>query len=350
MSDPVGVIRKQGRGAGDQEIHAIAAGDGKLVAVGSTDCDTVGVDYPESDPSLTRADPIGQCPQIWISEDGTSWETRSVESIATRDGSTFAASLISEPFAPDLSFTAFGYSMRGIAWTGDEFVAVGEAVWSSNDGYNWTMDPLPSATELGECTPVCRANDVLVTEEGLIAVGKDPTLQASPAGGKTAFWVTTDAMTWREVQLDLVWWSELNAIESVGDRYVAVGQNNDGAVAVAIGDPFADGIVKSEVLPLYTGAYGRDVVESRGRLVGVGYGYPTNSLRTFEGGVAAASILMDDESGWEPYPSDDMSLFGSRLSAIANADMKSMALFNDGIVVVGRYYTDAAVWIGTWTD
>ena len=110
MTDPDGVFG----GPGDQDIHAIAASDEGLVAVGSTDCSAVGVDYPSSTETPFKTNPLQRCPRVWISQDGIGWEVLDSDAIRVLDGRPFREVLADAPFAPDPSFEARGYEMRDV--------------------------------------------------------------------------------------------------------------------------------------------------------------------------------------------------------------------------------------------
>ena len=358
IPDPNGVLG----GPGNQQAHAIAAGDGKLIAVGSTDCVAVGVDYPSGDVPNFVTDPVGQCPKAWIYEDDAGWETRSIESITTRSGAAFEDSLIEGTFAPDPAYTMFGYPMRDVVWTGDEFVAVGEAIWTSPDGYAWTMDALPSTSgRSDECSPECRANTVLVTGEVIIAVGKDPTLSPSAAGGKAGVWVSSQAGTWSQLQPDLPAYSEILGIIEAGDGYLAFGQASGVAWTAPVeltsrGSSYESVDLRlpptdSEALRSGTVATGNrvnDAVVVGDRLVAVGF--QLNSRYLYEGGAGRVWVSPDEGFTWTLYPTDDFELFGAYSSSSFGAEMRSAAVYDGAIIAVGSFNTDAAVWIGTWTD
>jgi hypothetical protein len=340
---------------GDQDVRAIATGGGSLVAVGSTDCDASEI-----------ATPLQKCPAIWVSEDGTEWARIGLDAIHTEDGTPFTAALTKGAFAPDLSREPHGYEMRSVARTQDQFVAVGEAIWTSPDGRSWTMYPLPSE-ESGECTPECRANTVVVTGDGLIAAGKDPTLRASPQGGKASIWVSRDGLGWSQVQPDLPAYSELSSLIATEDGFVAVGAGGgvfltrgegkfdyrpSGALSVTsesmLGTSWSEADLLESGAPTNTGHATTDVVVDGERMVAIGY--QINSRWLLEGGAARIWASLDGGSTWDLYPTHDYALFGAYSSSTLGAAMNAITTFDNRLIVVGWFNTDAAVWIGTWTD
>ncbi len=326
-------------GVGATDVRAITVGDDTVVAVGSRDCslgDTAGASRVES------------CPLVWISSDGEIWESTGFDAIRTGDGTPFAAAISDGDFAPDTAYGLADYGIHDIAWTGSEFVAVGRAIWTSRDGRSWTMTPLPSENNpSGECSPQCRANAVLVTKEGIVAAGKDPTLQASPQGGKASMWLSRDGVTWSQIQPDLPEYSEFSEVVATSNRYVALA----GAFAIATEDPSDWSDIDAVALGGEGFATGRSaigaVVDGE-RIVAVGGQDPHRYLT--EGGAARVWVSLNGGMAWDVYPHDDMSLFGAYHSSTAMAEMQAAVLFRGGIVVVGWYNTDAAAWIGTWTD
>jgi hypothetical protein len=322
----------------------------------------VGIDYPTAYVPAFVTDPVGQCPKVWISKGGAGWETRSIESITTRSGLAFANALTDGPFAPDPGFTMFGYTMRDVVWTGEEFVAVGEAIWTSPDGYAWTMDELPSTSgRTGECSPECRASSVFATGEVFIAVGKDPILSPSAAGGKAAVWVASRARTWSQLQPDLPAYSEILGLMETGNGYLAFGEAGATAWTARVdllNGGRSDDSVDLRLPPEHSGALPtgsvatmssvNDVVASGDRLVALGN--QVNGRIIFEGGAARVWVSLDEGLTWTLYPTDEFGLFGAYYSSSVGAEMNSAALYDDAILVVGWFNTDAAVWIGTWTD
>lgn len=361
VPDPDGIFG----GPGNQEIHAITAGENGLLAVGSTDCSAIGISYPSSTDRAFGSYLLQRCPQAWISQAGMEWEKLDSRAIHDRDGVQFSELLAREPFAPDPSFEARGYEMRDVAWTGSEFVAVGEAIWTSEDGREWIIDPLPSSSAAGngECSPQCRANSVSSTAEGMIAAGRDATMAASPHGGKASLWVSSDLSTWSQIQVDLPADSDLSAIveSATGpilsggqggraipmSRYTGAGWGIEGPIIVM-------GRSLSEMTDTVAGSAfdgsGRAnaVIVDEDRIVVVGSRIASSFL--LEGGAARVWGSLDGGSSWEPYPVDDYSLFGVYTSATTGAEMLDVIAFNGRLIAVGYYSTDGAVWVGTWTD
>lgn len=327
---------------GNEDINAVAMGEDTSVAVGARDCDpAAGID----------SDRVEACPLVWISDDGENWQSVGWEAFRTYDGTPFGDAVAEGEFAPDLSFGPADYRMNDVAWTGDLFVAVGNAIWTSPDGTTWTMTPLPSVGDsaTGECSPRCRANSVLVTSDGIVAAGKDGSLPQSPQGGKASMWLSPDGLTWSQIQPDLPWYSEFSVLVATSDRYLAIIEDG---VAVTTEDPLDwSGIdpVPLPAEPVLSGRSSLDAVVDGERIVVVGYQQAMPQDRR-EGGAARIWISLDGGMSFEAYLNDDMSLFGHHYSLTATARMRSAVLFEDRIVVVGRYYADAAVWAGTWTD
>lgn len=344
--------RAQGPGTesslGNEDIRAVAIGGNMLVAVGARDCNLI-------DPTDTST--VESCPLVWISKDGDDWESVGLDAIRTSGGSPFATAITEGEFAPDTSYGPADYGMNDVEWTGNQFVAAGHAIWTSADGRTWTMASLPSnsVSSSGECSPQCWANAVLVTGEAMVAGGKDPTLKASPQGGKASLWLSTDGLTWSQFQPDLPEYAEFSDVVATNDRYIAIGVKggDEGGVFTATTDDVLDWSDMVPVRPLgsadfFTGRQANGAVVDGERIVAVGYQYPVRYLT--EGGAARVWVSLSGGTSWEVYPFDDMAIFGDYYSSTATADMRASTLFDDRIVVVGRYYTNAAVWVGTWTD
>lgn len=348
VPDPEGLFR----GPGDQTVSALVAGNGNLVAVGSTDCKAIGVTYPSTTATAPKGPGLSpQCPQVWVSGDGVGWERVGLNAFVGAEDVPFVNALADDPLVPQLGFPARGYPMLDVTWTGNEFLAVGPAIWRSPDGHTWAVEPWPSTNAKGECSPECRANDVLVTDEGIVAVGKDPTLTASPGGGKVAVWFSEDGRDWRQIQPDLPDWSELHEIVSSPEGYIIVGSADRRPAALAA-DTFTDARSLSSVKllsdPSRCCGYASEVVVGGDRIVAVGF--QGSNAFLFEGGAARVWVSLDDGLAWQLYPTDDYSLFGTYHSTSHDAQMEAVTLFEDRIIVVGWFNTDAAVWIGTWTD
>jgi len=118
----------------------------------------------------------GQGPAVaWVSEDGTTW-TR-VDSPAFSDG-----------------------TMRGVAHTGDGFVAVGAsladdraAAWSSTDGRTW--EPAPAQAALENHGRPIRMTAVTADPRGLLAGG----LVSDAGNGSGVVWRSADGRAWERV-------------------------------------------------------------------------------------------------------------------------------------------------------
>jgi hypothetical protein len=331
-------------------------GDTAVVAVGSTDCAAHGINTP-----------LRRCPAIWTSEAENDWERVGIDAIRTEDGTRFESALAEGPFSPDLSFEPNGYEMRSVAWTGEQFVAVGEAIWTSPDGRSWIMHSLPSG-ESGECTPECRANSVLATGDLIIAVGRDPTLQASGQGGKASVWVSDDGLRWSQTRFDLPAYSELTGVIASGNGLVVIGYgdgvfytrgeynlnyNASGAIVMGIENVLEMSWSQPVNLLSYfdvenSQIVARDIVVDGQRVVLVGF--RANRTALLEGGAARVLVSLDGGTTWEQYPIEDYSLFGAYASSTLTAAMNAATVFDDRIIVVGWLNTDAAVWTGTWTD
>jgi hypothetical protein len=315
------------------------------------------------------------CPVAWVSEDGSDWQRIGLGSFLTAAGTPFVEALATEPFAPDLSFENDGYKMRSVAWTGEQFVAVGEAIWTSPDGRSWIMYPLPSGKS-GECTPECRAGSVLPTGNFIIAVGKDPTLRTSMQTETAAVWLSEDGLHWWQTQFDLPGHPELHGLAAIGDGLVLVGNaeyvqrelaggvfytrganelNDNASGANAMGIESVLDVDWSETKDL--GSYfdvvnsalvPRDVVIDGQRVIIVAS--RGNSRWSVEGGAVRILVSLDSGTTWEQYPIEDYSLFGAYASSTLTAAMNAATIFDDQIIGVGWFNTDAAVWTGTWTD
>ena len=164
-----------------------------------------------------------------------------------------------------------------------------------------------------------------MTANGLVAVGRDPSLEASPQGGKASIWLSPNAQAWTQIQIDLPAYSEFSAAAETPSGFILGGGKGDQALAMNNTDPTGWSIEGSILMSggnllsdLAAGAPGEiafdgaghanDVVVDGDRIVVVGN--RINSAFLLEGGAARVWGSLDGGSTWELYPVDDYSLFG----------------------------------------
>ena len=327
-------------GPGAEDLRAVASGGGTVVAVGAQDCPA----------DIAEISSIAVCPLIWLSEDGGDWERVSQGAIRTADGTSFTASFSEEAFASDNPNVPGEYPMNALVWTGEVFVAAGPALWSSPDGRSWTANPIPSGPGgAGECSPHCWISGLSVTADGIVASGKDPYLPSSSLGGKASLWVSDEGATWSQIQPDSPDYSHFTGVISTGTGYLALGGGGDAFASASDNLRSWEGS-RPTSFPggLYTGRSAEDGLVDGNRIVVVGTQVQARALS--EGGAARVYVSSDNGASWEAYPTDDDSLFGAYFSSTAIAGMNAALLFRDRQDKIGWYYTDAAVWTGTWTD
>jgi hypothetical protein len=187
----------------------------------------------------------------------------------------------------------------GINPDGDEHVMDNvAAVWTSPDGITWTrVAHQPALVHSGENVPGWASMfDVTATGSGLVAVGRD-LWQVRETGSEkysegAAVWLSDDGMNWRRVAYEVV---------RDGPDMEAVIATDDG-----------------------------DLVAAGGMLIYI---------------TAGAWASQDGGNTWIQHPYEDTLFDASSTSSI-----QGLAMLDDAVIAVGTFDTDAAVWVGTWTE
>lgn len=99
--------------------------------------------------------------------------------------------------------------MRSVAYTGTQYVAVGDGAWTSPDGVVWT-ETIPAAN-------AGNLSRVIWTGTQVVAVG-----QAS-SSGQSRVWIAPDGVSWTEVVMPTGSIKKLNGIANFGSLLVATG-------------------------------------------------------------------------------------------------------------------------------
>jgi len=310
VADPEGVF-----GSGVVTLTGVADNGSRLV--------TIGIVATEGGLADGSADPK---PAVWVSDDdGASW---------TR-------------VPPDEA--AFGGEGQHLMWsviaTEEGFVAAGDDLWTSPDGWEWTR--------VGSMDEVRR---LARTDDGYVAVG----IVTFTSLYRAAAWTSADGMSWAPVELpaatpliDADDWSAATDVVAAPGGVVVVGQTNgdnrsDGAVWLAGEDgewSWVQGA--SDVFARSGNQEIRGVALVGDRLVAVGTQRPatlgTDHIDPRFGPVLSW-VSGDGGRTWVRVESEALGERGADLSmtAVAALDAEVVAMGGDG--------SDLAVWIGTWVE
>jgi len=301
-------------------MNDVTFGDSKLIAVGTTH-------QRVEQLAAARYGPLGGEPNppmsididadaaVWTSVDGLAWSRVDAGDEVFGGDTVWQRMYAVTPGGP--GFVAVGQEgfdyLYVDEWTpipgnnteGVEHVMDNvAAVWTSPDGTTWTRVADESAlAHSGEnVTGWATMFDVTATESGLVAVGRDvwDTVSGGGFNEGAAVWLSDDGMSWRRVA-----------------HGVYTGRSDMAAVIATNGD---------------------DLVAAGGMLLYV---------------TAGAWTSPDGGNTWIEHPYED-TLFGakpgSRSDAGSPASIQGLAMFDESVIGVGTFDTDAAVWIGTWTD
>jgi hypothetical protein len=292
-------------------MNDVAFGDATLVAVGTTHqrvelfatarWTVVGEPGPPR-PVDADADAV-----VWTSVDGVEW------SRVDADDAVFGGDTVWQRM---YAVAAGGPGFVAVGQEGFDFLGVDDwtpipdtnpdgmdhvmdnvaAVWTSPDGTTWTrVANQPALVHSGEiASGWATMFDVTATGSGLVAVGREvwDTWYEGPA-----VWLSDDGVGWRRAAQVPTDWPDMEAV---------------------------------------TATDGGDVVAAGGML-----GYVTAGVWTSR----------DGGDTWTQHPSD-ITLFGaeSGRADVGLGSIQGLALFGDSVLAVGTFDSDAAVWVGTWTD
>lgn len=299
-------------GAEDQGMWAVASSDDLYVAVGF---DAAGGDQDAA---------------VWTSTDGVTW------SRVQHDEGVFGSDRDQE--------------MRAVVAIGSTFVAIGSdgsgadldaAAWVSHDGLTWqriTHDVFggPGSQEI---------LDVTVTLSGLVAVGFD----RSGPDADAAVWTSTDALTWHRVAHDQkVFGGDsdqiMRAVDAVGDRLVAVGEDGSrGDIDAAVWSS-DDGLTWTRVAH-DDSVFGGDGFQSMWAVIDVGVLVVGVGIDSPDADQNAEVWTSVDGLTWA-RASPGLALSGPGLEALYD-----VLAIGDSILAVGLVIEqsdqDAAVWTAT---
>ena len=303
-------------GPGVAMLTGVADNGSRLVAVG-----IMGGALPDMTPHGRAA--------VWVSDDdGASW---------TR--------------VPD-DESAFGGEGQHLMWsviaTDSGFVAAGNDLWTSPDGWVWNR-----------VGPMGQVRRIVRTDDGYVAVGL--------ISHSAAVWISADALSWTPVAVaaipvaapEEVWSAAIDAVAGP-DGVVAVGQaqtttdsstvnDSDGAVWVANEEGEWSRVQgDSDVFLSARHQEIRGVALAGDRLVAVGTQRPSRFTTTdahtpdVRFGPAVSWVSSDGGRTWVRVEAEALGPRGADVSmtAVATLDGKVVAFGNDG--------ADLAVWIGTW--
>lgn len=183
-------------------IAGVAEANGRFVAVGG--------------PALGAATPGGVGTSlIWISSDGIHFES--------------AARIPGTPVPSVLPSDAV---LRGVAWTGSAFVAVGHHpsggafALRSSDGLSWRATDLPAGA-----AAEAYVTGVVDTRAGLLVMGS--ALAGASGTDQGIAWASRDGTSWQLLGLPPEFRGvTLTQLLIAGNRILAVGQTDQGAVRV----------------------------------------------------------------------------------------------------------------------
>jgi hypothetical protein len=308
-------------GPGVAMLTGVADNGSRLVAVG-----IMGGALANMTPHGTAA--------VWVSDDdGASW---------TR--------------VPD-DESVFGGEGQHLMWsviaTDSGFVAAGNDLWTSPDGWVWNR-----------VGPMGQVRRIVRTDDGYVAVGL--------TSHSAAVWTSADAFSWARVDLpatpvmaggEILWSAAIDAVAGPGG-VIAVGQvqqlssttaptvnDSDGAVWVAgEGGEWSRVQGESEVFLSARHQEIRGVALVGDRLVAVGTQRPSRFTTTdahtpdVRFGPAVSWVSSDGGRTWIRVEAEALGTRGADVSmtAVATLGGKVVAFGNDGL--------DLAVWIGTWVE
>lgn len=251
---------------------------------------------------------------IWISSDGTVWERVSAER-----------------------------GIRTIVATDTGFVAAGEKIWTSPDGVTWNvvLDLWADAVQI---------SDLIVADEGLLAVGTSYAMFAEPV-----VMLSTSGLEWTVVPDDDIRSYDqvgiLNAVEPIPSGFVAVGQSSQDATGgptggdAAVWTSASGGNIWTQSerdLPNLGGGRGEvmaDVVAFDNVLVAVGYEMGTN----WENATGVVWESTDGGATWIRVADPD-EVFGEYYAGWSL--ISDVIRYGDTLIAAGSVTGDAAAWIG----
>lgn len=240
---------------------------------------------------------------LWISDDGERWDRA-----ATPPG-----------------------AIEGIAWTGQDFVAVGYAssgdgdravaAWVSPDGEQW--ERAPHDPDAFESDDELQLVSLAAGPRGIVAVGME--------GTDGAVWYSPDGWSWQRVSRGVRFfggegYQVVHDVLAMTDGYLAVG-GSDEAGAMAWHSP--DGSTWEPVTGLGPGSL-RAVTAVPGGVVGVGVENRSGVLR-------AAAWSSSDGIRWQRIPHDEATFGGD-----GNTVMYDVAFRGSRVVGVGF----GGIWTG----
>jgi hypothetical protein len=152
----------------------------------------------------------------YTSSDGTTWsQSQSPLPLETRGEVLYVT--VDDMTTGGPGFVAVGYVVYG-EWGEDAERLTAATVWTSTDGYRWSLVPLDVAV-FGDSI----MTGVAATETGLVAIG---TVYAGEwqAELQAAVWTSPDGITWSRAPLEEdVGYAQMNSITAGGPGFVAVG-------------------------------------------------------------------------------------------------------------------------------
>jgi hypothetical protein len=196
---------------------------------GHADTSVVMNDIVASGPRLvavgTQADEAGERGVVWVSDDdGDSWQVvyRTSESASAK---LVAVETSGDPGRP--AAEAAGFIAVGSYATGTDTQTSTAAVWSSQDGTDWSQPQLLPESPPG-VTPSDIAADRWPRSSRLVVVGGRATGDVQARDGETRAWISVDhGASWRAEPVgDDV---DLTAVVHVSDHWLAVGATRTSA-------------------------------------------------------------------------------------------------------------------------
>ncbi|MBU1494054.1 MAG: hypothetical protein KJ956_08815 [Actinobacteria bacterium] len=302
-------------GDGWQSMHAVAAFDGGVVAVGED-----------------RGSDGGHIGAVWVSTDGVSWRR-------VRDESAFKGSqgqTIYDLVAHGSRIVAVGVDIPrtegGQALQGD---LGGAAVWISDDGSTWTR--IAPDQFAADTTRLIHA--VASRGTAVVAVGFGQTLTTV----NPAVWISTEGLSWRSVESEVLQSpvaESMTALTATSSGFVAMGSSGiDVAVwttangtdweRVALDPNVFGGTLQDHLTVTSVEAFGRG-------LVAVGHVSTDNDLED------AVVWISPDGIAWARL--SDSVIFGGPGQQM----MEAVASFAGYIVAVGRDGSGVDLRPGVW--
>jgi len=149
-------------GPGIQQMMSVVAGGPGLVAVGSSAGGPTDINYSQTDAA------------VWTSSDGWTWSRVPHDPMVL--GRSYEIPRLSDIGGNEemMSVIAAGPGLIAVGFTGIDDWGWDAAVWTSPDGFNWSLSPRPDSSDLRvRNQSYDRMLSVAISGSRLVAVGED---------------------------------------------------------------------------------------------------------------------------------------------------------------------------------